>query len=185
MLLTSFQIFNRGNCIIPSGCPLIFDKKDRNSVAQYIPSNTLNYIVVLEGSATTEYSDWRTNTHSFIYNSSSWLEYQDVWRYDTSVNFLLNESNTTVARIKLLNNSNSSIFTSDCTLKIRKIENETVEINTDKESNLYVYGYNFSYNGVAINSSRPVYGYNNKQNNSTTHLIVATTPLKLLFLEKK
>jgi hypothetical protein len=179
MIGINFRIFDGSNCSISGGCSIIFDK---NAPHQYLPSNNTNYIINLSGTFNISYYDGSVVTCSPIYTSNSWSDYQDVWRYDLPFTAYVN-SDTVLA---IINIANSSLVTSECSLKIKKIENETVSISTDKDSTLVVHGLNYSYNGENQTPapSSKIKIFKNDSGNTSTHEIAATTPLTLMFLEK-
>jgi hypothetical protein len=173
----TFQLFTGIGCSDPSGCSIIFDK---DAVFQYFPSNTSNYFIPLNGDVTFNYSDGTQYVSSATY-SNTWINYQDVWKYNVSFDAKVS-LNKTFANIKFKDDNK----TSDCTLKIKKIENETFVLSTEKASVLFVYGSNFQYNGnnVTSNSNNNIFGFGNRVGSVKTHEVTSTTPLILMFLEK-
>lgn len=179
MLNVAFKIFSGIGCSEPNGCSIFFDK---DATFQYFPSNSSNYFFTLNGDIDFNYSDESNFKSTPLYTSNNWVDYQDVWRYNVSFDAKV-DATKIFAAISLLNNTAT---TSNSTLKIKKIANETVSVSTEKDSVLFVHGSNFQYNGnnVTSNSVTQVFGYGNRIGASRTHEIVATTPLTLIFLEK-
>jgi hypothetical protein len=177
MLKVAVKIFSGIGCSEPNGCSIFFDK---DATFHYFPSNNSNYFLTLNGEIDFHYSDGTSFKSVPLYTSNNWLNYQDTWKYDASFDAKVSASQI-FASLSILNNT--AIGT---TLKIKKIENETVTLFTDKASALFVYGSNFQYNGnnVTSNSATKMFGYGNNLGSEKTHEIVATTPLTLMFLEK-
>ena len=179
MLKLAVKTFSGIGCVNPDGCSIIFDK---NTLFQTFPSNTSNYFLTINGAIDFNYSDGTKLTSIPLYTSNNWTSYQDVWKYDTSFDAKISGSSDFVA-INLQGNTT----TSNCTLQIKKIENESFSFSTDKSSALFVFGTNYQYNGntVTSNTVNKLSGYGNSLGNTKTHEIVATTPLTLIFLEKQ
>jgi hypothetical protein len=177
MIKTSFRIFDGSKCSIPGKCSIVFDA---NSTFQYFPSNTHHYLLTLSGSLTFNYYNGSNVVSSEIYSSNAWTDYQEEWQYENPFIAYVN-SNTIFACINI---SNSSLTKADCTLKTKRIENESFSFSTDKESVLFVYGANYSYNGNQHSANTRVSAYVNETGNIATHTITASTPVSLMYLEK-
>lgn len=180
MLSVGFRTFEGTGCPVAEGCSVIFDA---NSSVQYFPSNTTHYHILLRGELNLKYSDGSAQTIDSIYSSNNWTAYQDIWRYGVGFDGKI-QQNSTFAVLSLLNNSATS---SECTLQVKTIENETFSFNTDKLSVLFVCGFDHQYNGNTVNANGKfkISGYRNLSGNTTTHEIVATTPITLVLLEKE
>ena len=180
MLNVAVKLFNGLGCTQEDGCSIFFDK---DATFHYFPSNVSNYFITLNGTINFDYSDGSSLTSVPIYNSNSWSDYQDVWRYDVSFDAKINRYSYFLS-MSLLNNTTT---TANSTLKIKKIENETFSFSTGNSSVLFVYGLDYQYNGNTVNSNgvNKISAYGNKSGNTKTHEIIATTPLTLIFLEKQ
>lgn len=178
MIKTAFQIFDGSKCSLPGRCLVQFD---RNSTFQYFPSNTHNYFLMLNGSLNINYHNGNNVVAVSSYSSNVWVDYQDNWEYSNPFVAYVN-SDTLFACINIANNS---MTTADFTLKAKKLENETFSFSTDKESVLFVYGANHSYNGNPHSANARVSVYVNDAGNTATHNITASTPVSLMYLEKK
>jgi hypothetical protein len=179
MISASFRTIDGSKCTIPGKCSIIFDK---NSSFQYFPSNATHFILNLSGTFDISYHDGSVVTSSPIYTSNNWTNYQELWRYDVPFTSFVTKDTVLVC----INIANSSLLTSQCTLKVKTIENETYSFSTDKQSTLFVYGLNYNYNDELQspdkNSKLKVFA--NALGNTKTHKIDATTPVSLIFLEK-
>lgn len=177
MIKTSFRVFDGSKCSIPGKCSVVFDA---NSTFQYFPSNTHNYLLTLSGSLNINYYNSSNVVSSSIYNSNTWTDYQEQWQYDNPFVAYVN-SDTIFACISI---ANSSLTKADCTLKVKKLENESFSFSTDKESVLFIYGANYSYNDNSHSANAKVSVYKNDAGNTVSHNITASTPISLMYLEK-
>jgi hypothetical protein len=108
---------------------------DQNTDTQYFRTNT--YYFLIEGTLDVYSDHVKAYTLSSNYDSAEFEDYKDVWIYDTEYTLDLTNSSKLVA------------FTPEepINVKVLKLENNTVTVNTNDNSTVLVCGSPHSFNG--------------------------------------
>lgn len=173
--IAKFKTTVPGNCSAPEGCTVMFDP---TAQFQYFPSNSTNYFVVVDGSATCTYDDHSVYTANNLY-LNTWSGYIEPWDYSKSVELRVHEG--AFLQIELAN-----VTTSQCTFRAAKIVNEEISHTSNKKTFLYIRGENFLFNGEPkrVANSTNMYAATIPPGNTVTKTITAnSTPVTVVVIE--
>lgn len=120
------------------GCYVSFNN---NTNYQYIPAKANNFLLMLDGLVNFVYEDGSSYNAVPLHSTSEWTSYQDPWKYNTVL------AGKTHANSRLLQIEFIDTNTSDYRFQAKKIENETLAVNTTSNSILISYGSNLTVNG--------------------------------------
>ena len=173
MIKSKVKLFTGEGCTDTElGCYINFNPES-NSGFQTIPSNSNNYFLVLDGMLRITYDNGSTIEALPLHKTENWSNYQDPWIY--SVNHSAKTfPNTRVLQIELVDTQ-----TSQYNFKAKKIENETISINTTPNSILISYGSNLTVDGASVDVLNSY-----QVANSNTYNITASDAATLIFIEK-
>lgn len=171
----NFRTYDSANCSTETGCSIVFNV---NSEFQYVPSNSNNYLVVLQGSVPILYHDGTLINTENPY-SNKWSNYIDTWDYFKSVHIVVSSGmNVMWARMQ-------NLTSSQCTFQAAKIVNEQIEKVTNNKTHVFIFGSDCTYNGTVLSSPSKTSTFFYPAGNSVTHTILAgSSPVTAIIIEE-
>lgn len=172
MIKSKIQIYSGEHCTdLEMGCYINFIP---TSSEQFIPPESKNYLISLDGSAKFVYDTGEIYYAIPIHTSSEWMEYQNPWKYNTVV-AAKTYANTRVLQIHMVDDDTSSL-----TFKAKRIQNETLDLHTNANSIMIGYGSNLTVNGNV--SQELLVEYNSSESNN--YIIATTGTATIIVIEK-
>jgi len=173
-LVAGINLLNADRC---ASCSIKFN----NDVdLQVFPSNTSNYVLVLDGTLRIDYTDGVKAAYTNSY-TSEWTSYKDEWRHDvTWINY--GSGNAIVLRIGL---HPEYCTTSNTSLKVMCLSSGSVTVPISLNKALLVAGGDFIQNGEQVSSPYKIVSVRDWDSTGNSYTISThTSPLTLMYLEK-